>query len=165
MALRNDRALILLSSMSGVCWGMNGYLLGSDAALATQLVSSAAVVSRLFTSPVIYKKAVIAAMAAVLVVGIASWEGLRSMPVIVATCLLLMGTGLSKEMRMRLLLALATTFYLLHAYIYDSFEQILACFLAYGSLAYGSWSLSNFQKKASESPISSAEVSVPANVR
>lgn len=137
LALRNDRTLILLSAMSGVCWGMNGYLLGSDAALATQLVSSVAVASRLFTSALIYKKAVVGAMAAVVAVGVASWEGIGSMPVIIATCLLLAGTGLSSGMRMRLLLAMATSFYLLHAYIYGSNEQMVACILAYLSLGYG----------------------------
>lgn len=137
MATKSNDTLLRINFFAAIWWGLNGFFLGSVTSLSVQLVGAALTGVRLFGPERLHMSATKISLALVCLAAVATWQGLASVPVTIATLCLIAGIGLAKGVWVRVLFLAANSFFFAHAIIFNASEQIVACLACYVAIAIG----------------------------
>lgn len=137
MAMKSNDALLRINFFAAIWWGLNGFFLGSITSLGVQLVGAALTAVRIFCPERFHSDATKISLGLVCLAAAATWQGVASLPVTIATLCLIAGIGLAKGVWVRVLFLAANSFFFAHAIIFNSFEQIIACTACYVAIAIG----------------------------
>ena len=137
MVLRSNRPLLAINALGAIWWVLNGFFLGSLTSLSVQLVGAALTGVRLFGPERLHLNATKLSLALVCLAAAATWQGLSSVPVTIATLCLIAGIGLAKGVWVRVLFLAANSFFFAHAILFNASEQIVACIACYVAIAIG----------------------------
>jgi len=140
LARRCERALRLQSGLSGTIWALNNLLLGAHTAAALSLVSA----GRTATSAVTLEAAIAVRHAAcagfvalTLAVALLTWHGWPSALLLMASLLSTLGMFYLRGNKLRLTMLGVSTLWMVNAWLYDSWEQMLANVLTALAALYG----------------------------
>jgi hypothetical protein len=142
LAHRCERMLRLQSGLSGLLWAINNLLLGAHTAAAMNLVSA----GRTATSAVTLRAtprlrlAVFAGFAVLtLGVGIATWQGWPSSLIVAASLLSTVAVFHLRGQALRLAMLAVSLLWMVNAWQFDSWEQMLANLLTAAAALAGAW--------------------------
>jgi len=142
LAHRCERALRLQSGLSGLLWALNNLLLGAHIAAAMNLVSA----GRTATSAVTLRAtrglrlAVFSAFVALtLGVGLITWHGWPSALIVAASLLSTVAVFYLRAGALRLAMLAVSLLWMVNAWQYDSWEQLLANLITAAAALAGAW--------------------------
>lgn len=140
LARRCEKALRLQSGLAGVLWALNNQLLGAHTAAALSLVSAGRTATSAVTLGVgaSLRHAVFAAFAALtLLVGAITWHGWPSALLVIASMLSTVAVFYLHGHALRVAMVAVSVLWMVNAWVYASWEQMLANLLTAAAACYG----------------------------
>lgn len=135
-----ERRLRLQSGLAGVLWALNNLLLGAHTAAALSLVSAGRTAASAVTLGVgeALRHAAFAGFAALtLAVGAFTWHGWPSALLMVASVLSTVAVFYLRGHPLRAAMVAVSALWMVNAWVYDSWEQMLANLLTAVAAFYG----------------------------
>jgi hypothetical protein len=137
-----ERALRLQSGLAGVLWALNNLLLGAHTAAAMSLVSAGRTATSAVTlraTPTL-RLAVFTAFAALtLAVGLLTWHGWPATLIVAASLLSTVAVFYLRARALRLAMLAVSLLWMVNAWQYDSWEQMLANLITAAAALAGAW--------------------------
>lgn len=135
-ASKSDKRLLVFNSMGSICWGINGLLLGSLAALLGSCLIAATALSTVYL-PKLPKQHLLAT--SLFLLGLSSWYSwtdISALPTLAGSFGLIYGSLMATGLRLRLWVIFATLCFMGHSLIFSATEQTLACTFSLAVILY-----------------------------
>ena len=139
-----ERSLRVQSGMAGVVWALNNLLLGAHTAAALSLVSAGRTATSAVTlhSGAQLRRAMFSGFAALtLAIAALTWHGWPSILLTIASLLSTYSTFYLRGRALRWTMLVGSGLWMVNAWTYDSWEQMLANGVTGAAALYGVWSL------------------------
>jgi hypothetical protein len=137
-----ERKLRIESGIAGIIWALNNLLLGAHTAAALSFVSAGRTATSAVTlhSRAPLRRAIFAGFAVLtLAVGAATWHGLPSVLLIIASLLSTYAMFYMRGSQLRWSMLVVSALWMYNAWFYDSWEQTVANALTAAAALYGAW--------------------------
>jgi hypothetical protein len=137
-----ERTLRVQSGLSGVIWALNNLLLGAHTAAALSLLSAGRTATSAVTlsaSERVRHGVAIGFVVLTLAIGWLTWHGWPSLLMVTASLLSTWAMFYWSGQRLRLTMLVVSALWMVNAWQYDSWEQMLANLLTAAAALYGAW--------------------------
>ena len=140
-----EKSLRVQSGIAGLIWALNNLLLGAHTAAALSLVSAgrtAASAATLSSGEPVRRCALSGFVAITLGIGLLTWNGWTSVLLIGASLLSTYAMFCMSGRALRASMLAVSALWMVHAWTYDSWEQMAANVVTAAAALYGAWRVS-----------------------